>query len=133
MNQSEFNHTSGAPADSMQATFSASRFVGRNWDFLAARFALVSATVLLCYRLAPFGIHGLPAVGIGFFVAMVILLAELRLRRAEISGLMGGTVGAVLGLLAALLITLVISRTAEPEPTKSFFEFTSLFAPVTSA
>ena len=37
-------------------------------------------------------------------------------------------VGAVLGLLASLLITLVISRTAEPEPTKSFLEFTSLFA-----
>jgi uncharacterized protein YacL len=61
-------------------------------------------------------------------MAMVILLAELRMRRAEISGLMGGMVGAVLGLLAALLITLVISRTVEPEPTKSFFEFTSLFA-----
>ncbi len=57
---------------------------------------------------------------------MVILLAELRLRRAEISGLMGGAVGAVLGLLAALLITLVISRTSEPEPTKSFLEFISL-------
>ena len=72
--------------------------------------------------------HGLPAAGLGFLVAMVILLAELRMRRAEISGLMGGAVGAVLGLLSALLITLVISRTAEPEPTKSFFEFTSLFA-----
>ena len=72
--------------------------------------------------------HGLPAAGIGFLVAMVILLAELRLRRAEISGLVAGTVGAVLGLLASLLITLVISRTAEPEPTKSFLEFTSLFA-----
>ena len=39
---------------------------------------------------------------------------------------MGGAVGVVLGLLASLLFTLVISRTAEPEPTKSFFEFTSL-------
>ena len=39
-----------------------------------------------------------------------------------------GTVGAVLGLLSALLITLVVSRTTEPEPTKTFFEFTSLFA-----
>jgi uncharacterized protein YacL len=40
----------------------------------------------------------------------------------------GGAVGAVLGLLAALLITLVLSRTSEPEPNKSFFEVTSLFA-----
>src|SRR5260370_13606036 len=58
---------------------------------------------------------------------MVILVAELRMRRGEISGLMGGMIGAVLGLLAALLITLVISRTAEAEPNKSFFEFTYLF------
>jgi uncharacterized protein YacL len=34
----------------------------------------------------------------------------------------------VLGLLAPLLISLVISRTAETEPTKSFLELTSLFA-----
>ena len=104
------------------------RLLGREWDFWAVRLALVGATIVLCYTLAPFGFHGLPAAGLGFFVAMVILLAELRLRHAEISGLVGGAVGAVLGLLAALLITLVISRTAEPEPTKSFFEFTSLFA-----
>jgi len=92
------------------------------------RLALIGATCILCYNLGPFGIQGLPAAGLGFLVAMVILLAELRLRRAEISGLVGGACGAVLGLLAALLISLVISRTAEPEPTKSFLELTSLFA-----
>src|SRR5450631_335514 len=107
---------------------STSQSLGRKWDFWLVRFALVGATVLLCYTLSPFGFRGLPAAGLGFLVAMVILLAELRLRRVEISGLMGGAVGAVIGLLSALLITLVISRTAEPEPTKSFFEFTSLFA-----
>jgi uncharacterized protein YacL len=112
---------------SIENNFS-SRFLGQQWDFWVVRLALVSASVVLCYTLGPFGFHGLPAAGLGFLVAMVILLAELRLRRAEISGLMGGAVGAVLGLLAALLITLVISRTAESEPTKSFFEFTSLFA-----
>ena len=106
----------------------AGHFLNQSWDFWVARIALVSAVVVLCYSLSPFGAHGLPAAGLGFLMAMVILLAELRMRRAEISGLMGGMVGAVLGLLAALLITLVISRTVEPEPTKSFFEFTSLFA-----
>jgi uncharacterized protein YacL len=106
----------------------ATRFLGPSWDLWAARIALISMTVVLCYALSPFGAHGLPAAGIGFLMAMVILLAELRMRRAEISGLMGGMIGAVLGLLVAVLITVVISRTAEPEPTKSFFEFTSLFA-----
>lgn len=113
---------SGVPASPVQG------FLGQTYDFWVVRLALIGATVLLCYSLGPFGFHGLPAAGLGFLVAMVILLAELRLRRAEISGLMGGAVGAVIGLLGALLITQVISRTSEPEPTKSFLEFTSLVA-----
>jgi uncharacterized protein YacL len=117
-----------APVGAGLSGKAASGFLGQNWDFWVVRFALVGATVLLCYTLSPFGFRGLPAAGLGFLVAMVILLAELRLRRAEISGLMGGAVGTVIGLLSALLITLIISRTNEPEPTKSFFEFTSLFA-----
>jgi uncharacterized protein YacL len=103
-------------------------FLGRSWDYWAMRIALIGATCIPCYNLGPFGIHGLPAAGLGFLVAMVVLLAELRMRRAEISGLVGGTCGAVLGLLASLLISMVISRTAEPEPTKSFLEFASLFS-----
>ena len=60
--------------------------------------------------------------------AVAILLAELRLRRAALSGLVGGAFGAVVGLFAALLVTFVISHTSEPEPTKSFLEYTALFA-----
>jgi uncharacterized protein YacL len=103
-------------------------FLGQAWDFWGMRLALAGATCVLCYSLGPFGIHGWPAAGLGFLVAMLILLAELRLRRAEISGLVGGACGATVGLLASLLITFVISRTAESEPTKTFLEFTSLLA-----
>ena len=106
----------------------AGHFLNHSWDFWAARIVLVSAAVVLCYSLGPFGAHGLPAAGLGFLMAMVILLAELRHASRGDQRADGGTIGAVLGLLAALLITLVISRTAEPEPTKSFFECTSLFA-----
>src|SRR5277367_5049534 len=135
MSQSRFNHrrrgqseSEANPSAATPSSFSGSRFIGQEWAYWVVRIALVSATALLCYTLAPFGLHGLTAAGLGFFIAMIILLAELRLRRAEISGLVGGAVGAVLGLLAALLITLVLSRTSEPEPNKSFFEVTSLFA-----
>jgi len=100
---------------------------GREWDSWALRLALLGASVTLCYTISPFGFHGLRAAGLGFFVAMVILLAELRLRHAEISGLVGGAAGAVCGLFAALLVTLIISRTAEPESAKAFFEFIALF------
>jgi uncharacterized protein YacL len=123
MSHARFNHPSSAPEGVPTA---AHQFFGRALDFWTMRFVLLGITCLLCYTLSPFGLRGLPAAGVGFLMAMVILLAELRLRRAEISGLMGGAVGAVFGLLASLLITLVISRTAEPEPAKSFFEFSSL-------
>src|SRR6516165_3526565 len=101
MSHARFNHPSSAPEGAPAA---ADKFFGPALDFWAMRFALLGITCLLCYTLSPFGLRGLPAAGIGFLMAMVILLAELRLRRAEISGLMGGAVGAVLGLLASLLI-----------------------------
>jgi uncharacterized protein YacL len=127
MSQARFNRSSSAPADLLAPhSITSHKILGYSLDFWAIRVALLGIACVLCYNLGPFGLHGLPAAGVGFLMAMVILLAELRLRRAEISGLMGGAVGAVLGLLASLLITLVISRTAEPEPTKSFFEFSSL-------
>jgi uncharacterized protein YacL len=103
----------------------ASRFA---WDYWAVRAFLITCTAAVSYTLGPFGLRGFPAAGVGFLIAMLVLLAELRLRRAALSGLLGGAFGAVLGIFAALLVTLVISRTNEPEPTKSFLEFASLFA-----
>jgi len=115
----------------LSATVSKSKVggvLGQEWDFWVIRLALFGSSVGLCFALRPFNLHGVPAVGFGFLIAMVILLAELRLRHAEISGLVGGAIGVVLGLLASLLITLVVSRTSEPEPTKSFLEFASLLS-----
>jgi uncharacterized protein YacL len=101
---------------------------GMGVEFWLLRLFLTACTTALCFKFAPFGLRGLPAAGVGFFLALVILLAELRLRRAEIGGLLGGALGTVLGMFAALLVTLVISRTNEPEPTKSFLEYAALFA-----
>ncbi len=98
------------------------------WDYWMVRAFLVACTGAVSYTLGPFGVRGLPAAGVGFLIAMVVLLVELRLRQAALSGLLGGVFGAVLGVFAALLVTLVISRTDEPEPTKSFLEFAALFA-----
>jgi uncharacterized protein YacL len=99
-----------------------------SWDFWVVRVFLVACTGAVSYTSGPFGLRGFAAAGVGFLIALIVLLAELRLRRAALSGLLGGAFGAVLGVFAALLVTLVISRTDEPEPTKSFLEFAALFA-----
>jgi uncharacterized protein YacL len=106
----------------------AARLARGSWDFWAVRMFLVACTGAVSYTSGPFGLRGVAAAGVGFLMALVVLLAELRLRRAALSGLLGGAFGAVLGVFAALLVTLVISRTDEPEPTKSFLEFAALFA-----
>ena len=98
------------------------------WDFWVVRAFLVACTGAASYALGPFGLRGLPSAGVGFLMALLVLLAELRLRRAALSRLLGGAFGAVLGAFAALLVTLVVSRMDEPEPTKSFLEFAALFA-----
>jgi uncharacterized protein YacL len=86
------------------------------------RGGLAVVAVALCWSLNPFGLYGVEAVGVGLLLAAVILVVEMRLRRATPRGLLGGALGAVLGIFAAVLVTAVVSRIAEPERTKSFFE-----------
>lgn len=91
------------------------------------RLFIAVGTTALCYNLRPFGLRRLSAAGVGLLLALLILLAELRLRRAAFNRLLGGALGGVLGLVAALLMTLVISGTGESESTKTFLEYASLF------
>ena len=86
------------------------------------RGGLAIVAVALCWSLKPFGLYGAEAVGAGLLLAAIILLVEMRLRRATPRGLLGGALGAVLGIFAAVLVTAVVSRIAEPERTKSFLE-----------
>jgi uncharacterized protein YacL len=129
--EQRFSNSSSSPASNSAPGVRQKRTAfpsGMGLEFWLVRLFITACATALCYRLAPFGLRGLPAAGVGFSLALVILLAELRLRRAEIGGLLGGALGTVLGMFAALLVTLVISRTDEPEPTKSFFEYAALFA-----
>jgi uncharacterized protein YacL len=96
--------------------------------FWIVRASLALSIAALCYALAPFALHGVAAAGAGFLIALVILLAELRLRHASLSGLIGGATGAVAGIFTALLLTFIISRTAEPPSAKSFLEIVSVLA-----
>jgi len=104
-------------------------FTGRHegWDFWAARIFLILCTGGLCYSIGPFGLAGVRAVLAGCAVALAILAAELRLRQAAIGGFVGAVVGSVVGIAFALPVALVISRTSQSEPTKTFLEYSALF------
>jgi uncharacterized protein YacL len=94
----------------------------------ALRGLLILCGAVLCYAVRPFHLGAATSAGAGVVVTVVIVLAELRLRRAAASGLLGGALGALLGMIAAVLVTMVISRTVEPEPSKSFLELAVLAA-----
>ncbi len=90
------------------------------------RAALALAIGAACYALAPFALHGAGAAATGFLIAMLILLAEFRLRHASVGGLIGGACGALAGIFAALLLTMIIARTAEPPESRFFLEIISV-------
>src|SRR5271163_1076950 len=79
---------------------------GMGMEFWLIRLLVAVCATALCYKIAPFGLHGLPAAGVGLFLAMMILLAELRLRQAGTGGLLGAALGAVWGMFSALIVTL---------------------------
>ncbi len=121
---------SGAPTASESAPASSGKLRSRgiSLESWALRVFLVVCAAAICYTLRPFHLGGATSAGVGVLTAVIILLAELRLRWAAVSGLLGGAFGAVLGIFAAALVTLIISRTAEPEPAKSFLECAVLVA-----
>jgi uncharacterized protein YacL len=64
----------------------------------------------------------------GFFFAGLILVVEWRSRRGALGSALGGAIGTASGILVALLTTLLLSRTAFAEPTKSGLACASLMA-----
>jgi uncharacterized protein YacL len=89
------------------------------------------AVVVLCLSgiaatWQPFGLGKGIAASVGLVAGALLVLTELRLRKSETASVIGAAAGTILGVLAALLVTLVVSRTAEPEPTKTFLEAGSL-------
>jgi len=117
--------TASAPGSTALRESRSRRLSLESW---ALRGFLVVCAAAICYALRPFHLGGITSTGVGVLTAAIILLAELRLRWTAMSGLLGGALGAVLGIFAAVLVTLIISRTAEPEPTKSFLECAVLVA-----
>ena len=108
------------------AAVSDSSAPSRRWNVWLLRAALVAASSLITISLSPFGLHLWSAAALGLLLSLAILIAELRLRGATATALLGGVIGGLLGALAALLVSIVISGTSEPESAKSFLEYSCL-------
>ena len=93
-----------------------------SWNAWLFRIFLIAAACSITLGLSPFGLHRWAAAGLGALLSLTILLIEHRLRSMSATALLGGVTGGIVGALAALLVTIVISRTSEPEPAKSFLE-----------
>jgi uncharacterized protein YacL len=117
-----FPPPSTAAIETSRTNLSKLRLREFRWESFTLRAILILCAATICYALKPFHLHSVAATGLGVLAAIMILLVEMRLRWAALSKLLGGAFGAVLGIFAAVLVTLIISRTAEPEPTKSFLE-----------
>ena len=108
------------------AVNSSGSFFEHDWTLWLFRCCLAGAAAAVALSLSPFDLHGWSAAGLGFAVTVVIFLVEHQLKRKSSPGLLGGAIGGLAGALAAVLVCAVIARTAEPEATKSFLEYSAL-------
>ncbi|HXN23748.1 MAG TPA: PIN domain-containing protein [Candidatus Dormibacteraeota bacterium] len=93
---------------------------GSSWDFLLVRMVFLGLSAAAGYFFSPFGLAPLPASLVGVAFGGLVILVELRLRRASLRRLIGASVGALLGIVGALLVNLILERTSIPPNTRSF-------------
>ena len=70
----------------------------------------------------PFGLSPLEAGGLGFGLAIAIIIFEIRLKQASLTRLIGAAVGSILGILGAFLMSLVVGAGPFESSTKSFLQ-----------
>jgi len=95
--------------------------VGTFWDILAVRMIFVAVCAGAGYHFRPFSLSKELATTAGTLFAIVVILFELRLRRASLRRLIGAATGSILGILGAYLSSLIFTHTTMPEATRSFF------------
>jgi uncharacterized protein YacL len=93
---------------------------GSVWDRVLIRTIFVAACVATGYHFHPFNLNPFAAAGAGLGFALLVFVAEMRLRKASLRRLIGATVGSILGLLGAYLMNIVLTHTSIPEASRSF-------------
>jgi uncharacterized protein YacL len=104
--------TSSRPSQDEGSTF---------WDLLIIRLCFMGICAVAGYHFRPFSVSKIVAAIAGAFFAGVIILFEIRLRRASLRRLIGAATGSIVGILGAYLSSLILTHTTMPESTRSFF------------
>lgn len=92
-----------------------------SWDSLLIRAGFIAGIAVLCAAIRPFGISSLAALLGGLAAAVVVNLIELRVRRAQLTSIVGACLGALLGGVLGLLFVLLLN------PVPSFNDRTAQF------
>jgi uncharacterized protein YacL len=81
-------------------------------DLWVIRIILITSIVVSAIFVRPFSLGILPTVLVSVVLGILIILAELRIRRSSLKTLIGAALGSILGIAGASLISLVIGRMA---------------------
>jgi hypothetical protein len=79
-------------------------------DLWVIRIILILSIVVSASFVRPFSLDIVPTIVISAALGVLIILAELRIRRASLKTLIGAALGSILGIAGASLISLVIGR-----------------------
>ena len=77
-------------------------------DLWIVRVIFFAVFVAMTYHLGPFGFTGAPAIVLGIFSGIAIIVFEIRLRKVTLKRLLGAAIGSVLGIVGAFLMSLVM-------------------------
>jgi uncharacterized protein YacL len=92
-------------------------------DLWIIRALLFAAILISGYFIRPFGTDHFITVTYSVILGVVILLAELRVRRLSIKTLLGAAIGSILGIIGASLISMMIGRMSFINPqTETFLQ-----------
>src|SRR5215467_8098288 len=79
-------------------------------DVVLIRLLFAAILIAAGYVLKPIAGDAWISAGVGALIAILIILFEMRIRRASLKTLIGAAVGSILGIIGAYLIGSLISR-----------------------
>jgi uncharacterized protein YacL len=91
-------------------------------DLWIIRALLFAAILVSGHYVKPFGFDRSFTAIFSAVLAIIVLLAEMRIRRLSLKTLLGAAIGSILGIIGASMISLVIGRMSFSNETETFLQ-----------